>query len=80
MIHHEPKVVKEYLALRYTLKPESVKEPDTYQGVQVSKLYISGATVPEKPSWAMSSEAYEKQAVSDVEAELLKTINGYRLV
>ena len=70
IVDHEPKVSMDYLASCYTLKPGSVKEPDTYLGSQVSKFYIDGAEDPEKPRWAMSSEAYVKQAVSDVEAEL----------
>jgi hypothetical protein len=52
------------------LKPGSVKEPDQYLGSQVSKHYIDGAENPEKPRWAMSSEAYVKQAVTDVKTEL----------
>ena len=71
-IDHEPKQVMEYLASRYTLKPGSVQEPDTYLGSQISKFYIDGADSPEKPRWAMSSEKYVKQAVSDVELELDK--------
>lgn len=70
VVDHEPQKVMDYLASRYTLKPGSVKEPDTYLGAQVSKFYIDGAPDPEKPRWAMSSEAYVKQAVSDVELEL----------
>jgi hypothetical protein len=60
----------DYLASRYTLKPGSMKEPDTYLGAQVCKFYISGAPDLEKPRWAMSSEKYVNQAVSDVEQEL----------
>ena len=69
-LDHEPKVVMDYLASRYTLKPGSVKEPDQYLGSQISKAYIDGAEDPEKPRWAMSSEKYVKQAVTDVEQEL----------
>jgi hypothetical protein len=69
-IDHEPKEVMEYLASRYTLKPGSVQEPDTYLGSQISKFHIEGADRPEKPRWAMSSEKYVKQAVSDAELEL----------
>jgi hypothetical protein len=72
IVDHEPKVAMDYLASRYTLKPGSVKEPDTYLGAQVSKHYLSGAKNPDKPCWAMSSEKYVKQAVADVETELEK--------
>jgi hypothetical protein len=70
VIDHEPQTIMDCLASRYTLKPGSVKEPDTYLGAQLSKLYIDGAPDPEKPRWAMLSEAYVKQAVADVELEL----------
>jgi hypothetical protein len=75
VVDHEPKLVMDYLASCYTLKPGSVKEPDTYYlGAQVStgKFYIDGASDPEKPRWAMSSEKYVKQAVADVKKELLE--------
>ena len=56
IVDHEPKVAMDYLASRYTLKPGSVKEPDSYLGAQVSKFYIDGADDPLKPRWAMSSK------------------------
>jgi hypothetical protein len=70
VVDHEPQKVMDYLASQYTLKPGRVKEPDTYLGAQVSKFYIDCAPDPEKPRWAMLSEAHVKQAVSDVELEL----------
>jgi hypothetical protein len=70
VVDHEPKVVMDYMASRYTLKPGSVKEPDLYLGTQVSKFYIDGAEDPDKPRWAMSLETYVKQAVLNVETEL----------
>jgi hypothetical protein len=72
VVDHEPQVVMDYLASRYTLKPGSVKEPEIYLGSQVSKFYIDGAESPEKPRWAMSSEKYVSQAVANVEMELDK--------
>jgi hypothetical protein len=72
VVDHEPQVIMDYLASQYMLKPGSMKEPDTYLGSQVRKYYINIAENPEKPRWAMSSEAYVKQAVADVEAELSK--------
>ena len=72
VVDHEPKVVMDYMASRYTLKPGSVKEPETYLGTQVTKFRIDGADDPDKPRWAMSSEKYIKQAVADVETELAK--------
>jgi hypothetical protein len=73
VVDHEPKVIMDYMASsRYTLKPRSVMEPTVYLGAQVSKYYIDGATNPEKPRWAMSSEKYVKQAVANVETKLEK--------
>jgi hypothetical protein len=72
VVDHEPKVIMDYMASRYTLKPGSVMEPTVYLGAQVSKYYINGATNPEKPRWAMSSEKYVKQAVANVETKLEK--------
>jgi hypothetical protein len=72
VVDHEPKVVMDYMASCYTLKPGSVAEPTIYLGAQISKFYIDGADNPEKPRWAMSSEKYVKQAVADVETELNK--------
>jgi hypothetical protein len=72
VVDHEPQVVMDYMASRYTLKPGSVEEPTIYLGAQISKFYIDGSDLPEKPRWAMSSEKYVKQAVADVETELGK--------
>ena len=72
VVDHEPQVIMDYMASRYTLKPGSVMEPDSYLGSQISKFRIDGAEDPDKPRWAMSSELYVKQAVADVETELNK--------
>jgi hypothetical protein len=73
IVDHELKVAMDYYASHYTLKPSSIKEPDTYLGAQVSKHYLSGAENPDKPRWAMSSEKYVKQAVADVQTKLKKS-------
>jgi hypothetical protein len=44
------------VASGYTLKPVSMKEPDTFLGAQVSRFIIDGAPDPEKPRWSMLSE------------------------
>jgi hypothetical protein len=49
VVDHEPKVVMDYMASRYTLKHSSVEEPTIYLGAQISKFYIDGADDPEKP-------------------------------
>jgi hypothetical protein len=65
----------DYMASRYTLKPGSVKEPDSYLGAQVSKCYIDGADDPEKPRWAVGEVGYVKQAIADVETELVGKVD-----
>jgi hypothetical protein len=79
IVDHEPKVVMDYLASHYTLKPSSIKEPDTYLGAQVTKHYLSGAENPDKPRWAMSLEKYVKQAVADVETNSKRLTSVYQL-
>ena len=69
-ISHEPQVVMDYLASKYTLKKGSVKEPDAYLGAEVKKWTIEGADNPSKVRWAMSSDLYVKRAVTEVEREL----------
>ena len=69
-ISHEPQVVMDYLASKYTLKKGSVKEPDAYLGAEVKKWTIDGAENPSKVRWAMSSDLYVKRAVTEVEREL----------
>jgi hypothetical protein len=49
VVDHEPKVVMDYMASRYTLKPGSVEEPTIYLGAQITKFYIDGADDPKKP-------------------------------
>ena len=55
-ISHEPQVVMDYLASKYTLKKGSVKEPDAYLGAEVKKWTIDGAENPTKVRWAMLSD------------------------
>jgi len=68
----DPKEFMSILGNRVTLKEGSVKEPDQYLGMDVSKWYIETDDEPGKPRWAFSSTTYVKRAVSDVETELAK--------
>jgi hypothetical protein len=72
VVDHDPQEAIDFLMTRYTLKEGSVAEPETYLGAQVKKYYLDGSDDPSKVRWAMSSEAYVKQAVADVEMELSK--------
>ena len=69
-ISHEPQVVMDYLASKYTLKKGSVKKPDAYLGAEVKKWTIDGAENPTKVRWAMSSDLYVTRAMNEVECEL----------
>jgi hypothetical protein len=69
-ISHEPQVVMDFFASRYTLKKGSVKEPDAYLDAEVKEWTIDGAENPSKVRWAMSSDLYVKRAVTEVEREL----------
>ena len=70
VMSHEPKVVMDYLASKYTLKEGSVKEPEDYLGAEIRKWTIDGSDDPTKVRWAMSSDLYVKRAVTEVEREL----------
>ena len=69
-ISHEPQVVMDYLASKFTLKKGSVKEPDANLGTEVKKLTIDGAEIPRKIRWAMLSDLYVKRTVTEVERKL----------
>ena len=55
----------------FTLKKESVKEPDLYLGVDIEKVHFLPSE-PGKTRWAMSSTNYTKKAIEEVEHELKK--------
>lgn len=58
-----PEVIMDTLQKTYLLKKDSVKEPDSYLGADVTKYCIDGSDNPGKPRWAMSSDnKYAKQA------------------
>ena len=68
---HEPQVVMDYIASKYTLKKQgSVKEPDAYLDVEVKKWTIDGADTPTNVKWAMLFDLYVKRAVTKVERKL----------
>jgi hypothetical protein len=52
----------------YKLKPGSVGEPSTYLGAEIGKYYLDDE--PDKVHWSMSSDAYLKRAVKEVEMKL----------
>ena len=52
---HQPKVVMDYLASKYTLREGSVKELEAYLGAEIRKWTIDGSDDLTKVYWAMSS-------------------------
>ena len=51
---------------RFTLKPETMKEPDCYLSAQVRKMELK----PGKVAWGLSSDDYVKRVIREVETEL----------
>ena len=66
----DPKGFMDSLGQRFTLKPGSIKEPDTYLGVDVKKFRIPNSDDPDKVRWAFESTSYVKKAINDLEKEL----------
>ena len=66
----DPKGFMDKLGTRFTLKPGSIKEPDTYLGVDIKKFRIHMSDEPEKVRWAFESTSYVKKAISEIEKEL----------
>ena len=66
----DPKGFMNALRQRFTLKPGSIKEPDSYLGVDVKKFRIPDSDDPKKVRWAFESTSYVKKAISDLEKEL----------
>jgi hypothetical protein len=54
----------------FTLKPGSIKEPDTYVGANVKKFCMLKSDDPDKVRWAFESSSYVAKAMKDVEHEL----------
>ena len=65
-----PKAFMESLKKAYTLKKDSVKEPDLYLGADVVKWQLEKTDEPQKARWAFSSTRYTKRAIEDVERNL----------
>ncbi|KAI2497125.1 Reverse transcriptase (RNA-dependent DNA polymerase) [Fragilaria crotonensis] len=66
----DPNVFMDALGKRFTLKPGSIKEPDTYLGANVKKFRIPNSDDPDKVRWAFESSSYVAKAIKDVEREL----------
>jgi hypothetical protein len=63
----DPKGFMDALGQRFTLKAGSIKERDTYLGVDVKKFRIPNSDDPDKVRWAFESTSYVKKAISDLE-------------
>jgi hypothetical protein len=71
-VHHKPQELIEMLRKTYKLKEGSVGPPTVYLGAEIKPYYLPDSDEPGKARWSMSSEAYVKRAVQDVETELGK--------
>jgi hypothetical protein len=58
------------LGKRFTLKPGSIKEPNSYLGASMKKFSISKSNDPDKVRWAFKSLSYVAKAMKDIEREL----------
>jgi hypothetical protein len=66
----DPKGFMDVLGQHFTLKPGSIKEPDTYLGVDIKKFRIPDSDKPDKVRWAFESTSNVKKAIADLEKEL----------
>ena len=66
----DPKGFMDALGQRFTLKPDSIREPETYLGVDIKKFRIPNSDDPDKVRWAFESTSYVKKAIADLEKEL----------
>jgi hypothetical protein len=58
------------LGTRFTLKPGSVKEPNTYLGIDIKKFKIHTSDKPDKVKWAFESTSYVKKTITKIEKKL----------
>jgi hypothetical protein len=65
-----PKGFMDALGQRFALKPGSIREPETYLGVDIKKFRIPDSDNKDKVSWAFESTLYVKKAIADLEKEL----------
>ena len=68
LVSHDPKPMLKAIGEEYELKVASLKEPDTYLGVQISKWGLPDGM----HTWAMSSKKYVKNTVLMVETLLAR--------
>jgi len=69
LVLHQPKSVMDAFAQRVTLKPVSVKPPDSYLGADIFQVTIhdGNQSLPMKKVWAMLATEYIKMAIQEVE-------------
>jgi hypothetical protein len=66
----DPSSFMDALGKCFTLKPGSIKAPDSYLGANVKKFPIPKSDDPEKVRWTFESLSYVSKAMKDVEREL----------
>jgi hypothetical protein len=63
-----PKRYMSQIQESFTVKPDSIEEPKTYLGADVSKVYYPDGS----HAWTMGSESYVKKAVKNMKAKMAK--------
>ena len=74
VISHDPGKVMKIFQKAYTMKKDSVKEPEEYLGTRIRRFTMEDGT----ETWAMSSDLYVKRAIADVQTELAKVNQALR--
>jgi hypothetical protein len=69
-ISEKPKEILDMINKAFKLKPGSVQVPKTYLGATISKFQCPDG----REVWAMSSEAYIKEAIKTLEKNLMREI------
>jgi hypothetical protein len=70
LVSHDPYKTMNALSKVYRMKEGSIGEPKKYLRADVIKYQLPGDA---KPKWGFSSEQYIKEAIRNVELELLKS-------
>jgi hypothetical protein len=66
-----PQDIMDLLSKTFTLKEDTVKEPDLYiLGANMTKWYLKGSEDSGKAHWVTSSTNYMKKAIEEVKWEL----------
>jgi hypothetical protein len=68
IIDKAPKKFMSQIQESFTVKPDSIEEPKTYLGADISKVYYPDGSY----AWTMGSESYVKKVVKNMKAKMAK--------